>query len=132
MQSFQICKSSLQAFGVKLQELILKIHDYANYKKYLFKKTYFSHKIHTMIIWEGFIIIFEITPTPVDNKENLHNIIENRFNLTIFGDKDYVGDTLAQELKEQDICLISLKRANKNNSTNIQLELYMKSSSIYN
>lgn len=33
-------------------------------------------------------------------------------NITILGDKGYVGENLYHEMKEQGICLISLKRSN--------------------
>jgi len=76
------------------------------------KETYFGYKVHTMITLEGFITAFEITPASVDDRQGLRNMVENCSNLVILGDKGYFGEALAQEIKEQGICLMALKRSN--------------------
>ena len=65
-----------------------------------------------LITLEGFITTFEITPASVDDREGLRDIVTNHSNLTVIGDKGYIGEALAQEMKEQNICLMSLKRSN--------------------
>lgn len=74
------------------------------------KETYFGYKVHALITLEGFITTFEITPASVDDREGPRDIVTNHSNLTVIGDKGYVGKALAQEMKEQNICLLSLKR----------------------
>ena len=76
------------------------------------KETYFGYKVHALITLEGFITTFEITPASVDDREGLRDIVTNHSNLTVIGDKGYIGEALAQEMKEQNICLMSLKRSN--------------------
>ena len=72
----------------------------------------FGYKVHALITLEGYITTFEITPASTDDREGLRNMAENRSGLVIFGDKGYVGETLTQEMKEHEICLMALKRSN--------------------
>ena len=76
------------------------------------KETYFGYKVHAMITLEGFITTFEITPASVDDREGLRDLTDGLSDITILGDKGYVGDHLLEEQKEQGICLMSLKRSN--------------------
>ena len=76
------------------------------------KETYFGYKVHAMITLEGFITAFEITPASVDDREGLRDLTDGRSDITILGDKGYVGEHLLEEQKEQGICLMSLKRSN--------------------
>ena len=76
------------------------------------KETYFGYKVHAMITLEGFITTFEITPASVDDREILRDLTDGRSDITILGDKGYVGEHLLEEQKEQGICLMSLKRSN--------------------
>ena len=76
------------------------------------KETYFGYKVHTMITLEGFITTFEITPASVDDREGLRDLTDGLSDITILGDKGYVGEHLLEEQKEQAICLMSLKRSN--------------------
>ena len=65
-----------------------------------------------MITLEGFITAFEITPTSTDDREGLKDMIDGLSGITVLGDKGYVGENLNEEMKEQGICLMSLKRSN--------------------
>lgn len=76
------------------------------------KETYFGYKVHAMITLEGYITAFEITPASTDDREGLRDIVENQSGLIVLGDKGYVGENFTQELKEQGICLMALKRSN--------------------
>ena len=76
------------------------------------KETYFGYKVHAMITLEGFITAFEITPASVDDREGLRDLTDGLSDITILGDKGYVGEHLLEEQKEQGICLMSLKRSN--------------------
>ena len=76
------------------------------------KETYFGYKVHAMITLEGFITTFEITPASVDDREGLRDLTDGLSDITILGDKGYIGEHLLEEQKEQGICLMSLKRSN--------------------
>ena len=76
------------------------------------KETYFGYKVHAMITLEGFITTFEITPASTDDREGLRDMTDGLSNITVLGDKGYVGENLNSEMKEQGICLMSLKRSN--------------------
>ena len=79
------------------------------------KQTYFGYKVHALMTLEGFITAFTVTPASVDDRQGLRELVENRSNLTILGDKGYVSDALTQELKEKGNCLMALKRSNSKN-----------------
>lgn len=76
------------------------------------KETYFGYKVHALITLEGFITDFEITPASTDDREGLRDIMSSYSNITVLGDKGYVGKNLTEEMKKQNIRLLSLKRAN--------------------
>ena len=79
------------------------------------KETYFGYKVHAMITLEGFITAFEITPASTDDREGLRDMTDGLSGITILGDKGYVGENFHDEMKEQGICLMSLKRSNSKN-----------------
>lgn len=76
------------------------------------KETYFGYKVHAMITLEGFLTAFEITPASTDDREGLRDMTSGLSGITVLGDKGYVGEKLHNEMKEQDIFLMSLKRSN--------------------
>lgn len=80
------------------------------------KETYFGYKVHVLLTLEGFITSFEITPASVDDREGLRDLISGRSGLIILGDKGYLGEAFIQELKQQGICLMPLKRSNAKNN----------------
>ena len=91
------------------------------------KETYFGYKVHAMITLEGFITTFEITPASVDDREGLRDLTDGLSDITILGDKGYVGEHLLEEQKEQGICLMSLKRSNsKRNWSNSVKQLIFR------
>lgn len=76
------------------------------------KETYFGYKVHALITLEGYITTFEITPASTDDREGLRDIVEQQANLVVLGDKGYVGESLAEDMARQGICLMALKRSN--------------------
>lgn len=76
------------------------------------KETYFGYKVHVLITLEGYITAFEVTPASIDDREGLRDMALNKCGLVVLGDKGYVGEHLTQEMKEQGLCLMSLKRSN--------------------
>lgn len=80
------------------------------------KETYFGYKVHALITLEGFITSFEITPASIDDREGLKDLVINQSNITVIGDKGYIGDFLVNQMYEQGICLMTLKRSNSKNN----------------
>lgn len=76
------------------------------------KETYFGYKVHALITLEGYITTFEITPASTDDREGLRDIVEQQAHLVVLGDKGYVGESLAEDMARQGICLMALKRSN--------------------
>ena len=87
--------------------------DGANYGRCPSKKeTYYGFKVHALITLEGYITAFEITPASVDDREGLRDLAENHLGLVILGDKGYTGRILWEDMKQQGVCLMSLKPSN--------------------
>lgn len=76
------------------------------------KETYFDYKVHAIITLKGFITTFDITPTFIDDRDSLRDMVANCRHLVILDDKGYFVETLVQKMKEQSVCLMSLKRCN--------------------
>ena len=76
------------------------------------KETYFGYKVHALITLEGFITDFEITPASVDDRIGLRDLTDEKSNITILGDKGYVGEELFEDMQKAHICLMALKRSN--------------------
>lgn len=68
--------------------------------------------MHALITLEGYITAFEVTPASTDDREGLRDLVENQTDIVVLGDKGYVGDAPTQEMAEQGICLMALKRSN--------------------
>ena len=87
--------------------------DGANYGRCPSKKeTYYGFRVHALITLEGYITAFEITPASVDDREGLRDLAENHPGLVILGDKGYTGRILWEDMKQQGVCLMSLKPSN--------------------
>lgn len=65
-----------------------------------------------MIILEGYVTTFEITPASTDDWEGLRDMVEDQSGLVILGDKGYVGENLRKGMSDQGICLMAPKRSN--------------------
>lgn len=65
-----------------------------------------------MVTLEGYITAFEITPASTDDREELRDLVQGHSGIVVLGDKGYVGETLTEEISEQGICLMALKRSN--------------------
>lgn len=77
------------------------------------KETYYGLKLHALVTLEGFITNVELTPAHVDDRTALWELVSDTYQATILGDKGYIGDNLASNLKaEENITLLALKRNN--------------------
>jgi len=77
------------------------------------KETYLGFKLHLLVTLNGFVTNFILTKANADDREPLFDLVESYRSITIIGDKGYIGDTLASELKsERDITLIAMKKGN--------------------
>lgn len=87
--------------------------DGANYGKCPSKKeTYFGFKVHALITLSGFITAFDITPASTDDRDGLRDLMSEQYDISVIGDKGYVGEQLKEDMEAQNICLLSLKRNN--------------------
>lgn len=71
-----------------------------------------SSKCMLLIPLEGYITAFEITPASMDDREGFRDLAENRFGLTILGDKGYTGEVLFEDMHRKGLYLMSLKPSN--------------------
>lgn len=77
------------------------------------KETYYGLKLHAAVTLDGYITNIELTAANVDDREILWELIPNSYQTIVLGDKRYIGDRIAQELKsEKGMTLLALKRSN--------------------
>ena len=79
------------------------------------KETYFGFKVHAMTTPEGFITNYEITPANIDDRLAIRDLTFGKANITIIADKGYIDKNLTNDLKRQNINLLTLKRSNSKN-----------------
>ena len=91
--------------------------DGANFGKCPSKKeTYFGYKVHALITLEGFITDFEVTPASTDDREGLRDIVDSKSDIIILAGKGYIGEKFNEDMENQGVSLLPLKRDNcKNN-----------------
>ena len=73
---------------------------------------YFGYKVHILIMLQGFITHFEVTPASTDDREGLRDFSEVCSNQVLLADKGYVSQFLTEELEQQGICFLPLKHSN--------------------
>lgn len=75
------------------------------------KETYLGFKAHMLCTLDGYITDFVLTDASKDDRSVVWDLVSPYNSLTIVGDKGYIGENLALELKEEkEIDLISMKR----------------------
>lgn len=91
--------------------------EYATYGRCASKKeTYLGFKLHLLITQEGFVTDFAITSANIDDRVAMWDLLSSYNSIALFGDKGYIGEDVALDLKqEKNITLIPLKR-NKSKS----------------
>jgi len=92
------------------------------------KQTYFGYKVHALTTVDGAVMIFEITPANVDDRNALRDMTSDFTDFySVFGDKGYVDKNLEQEFKFRGQRLFALKRDNaKNNLSYEQRRFILK------
>lgn len=81
------------------------------------KQTYFGYKVHALTTVDGAVMIFEITPANVDDRNALRDMTSDFTDFySVFGDKGYVDKNLEQEFELRDQKLLALKRNNSKNN----------------
>lgn len=63
------------------------------------KETQYGLKLHVVVTLDGYITNIELTAANVDDYEILWVLIPNSYQTIVLGDKGYIGDRIAQELK---------------------------------
>ncbi|WP_066827715.1 IS982 family transposase, partial [Clostridium tepidiprofundi] len=77
------------------------------------KETYYGFKFHALISLDGYITDFLVTAANIDDRVPIWELTNKSSFVTILGDKGYVSNGLAAQLKaDRDITLISMKRGN--------------------
>jgi hypothetical protein len=77
------------------------------------KETYFGYKLHLLITLDGFITDFLMTPSKIDDREALWEVLESYTSIFVLGDKGYTSEDLAPALKhKKDIDLLPLQKKN--------------------
>ena len=77
------------------------------------KESYYGLKLHAAVTFEGYITDFEITSANIDDRAILWELFQKSYSFIVLGDKGYIGDSLANELKsEKNLTLLALKKNN--------------------
>lgn len=75
------------------------------------KEIYYGFKFHALTTFDGYLTDFILTPANVDDRAAVWDLTHSLSPVTIIGDKGYIGDKFASELKSQrEINLITIKR----------------------
>ena len=77
------------------------------------KETYLGYKLHILATLDGFITDFVITPANIDDRDGVWDLVDSYRQITLIGDKGYIGTEFAVDLKEEKgIDLLPVKRSN--------------------
>jgi hypothetical protein len=77
------------------------------------KETYLGYKLHMLVTLDGFITDFVITSAHIDDREGIWDLVKSYRQVTLIGDKGYIGNDFAADLKgEKGIDLLPVKRSN--------------------
>jgi len=78
------------------------------------KRTIYGYRLHLLITVGGTILDFELTSANADERDAARDLLEDKRNLSVIGDKGYVSAPLAAELRERcEIRLLTLPRRNQ-------------------
>jgi len=78
------------------------------------KRTIYGYRLHLLITVGGTILDFELTSANADERDAARDLLLDKRDLTVIGDKGFISAPLAVELLEQaNIRLLTLKRRNQ-------------------
>lgn len=78
------------------------------------KQTIYGYRLHLLITLGGAIVDFELTSADSDEREAARDLLDNKQDLSIIGDKGFISAALAAELVERaNIRLLTLPRRNQ-------------------
>lgn len=83
------------------------------------KRTIFGYRLQLLITVGGTILDFELTAADADERDAARDLLLDKRDLTVIGDKGFISAPLAAELLERsNICLLTLKRRNQPGAPN--------------
>src|SRR5215207_6345399 len=78
------------------------------------KQTIYGYRLHLLITLGGTILDFELTSADADERDAARDMLEDKRDLVVIGDKGFISAPLAAELKERlNIRLLTLPRPNQ-------------------
>jgi hypothetical protein len=78
------------------------------------KQTIYGYRLHLLITLGGTILDFELTSADADERDAARDLLLDKRDLTVIGDKGFISAPLASELKEHsNIRLLTLPRRNQ-------------------
>lgn len=78
------------------------------------QQTIFGYRLQLLITLGGTILDFELTSANVDDRESARDLLFDKRDLVVIGDKGFVSDLLAQELRDcANVRLLTLTRRNQ-------------------
>lgn len=78
------------------------------------KQTIYGYRLHLLITLGGTILDFELTSADADERDAARDLLEDKRDLVVIGDKGFISAPLAIDLKERlNIRLLTLPRRNQ-------------------
>jgi hypothetical protein len=78
------------------------------------KQTIFGYRLHLLITVGGTILDFELTSADTDEREAARDLLDDKRDLVVIGDKGFISAALASNLKQRsNIQLLTLPRRNQ-------------------
>jgi len=78
------------------------------------KQTIYGYRLHLLITLGGTILDFELTSANADERDAARDLLQDKRDLVVIGDKGFISAPLASELKERsNIRLLTLPRRNQ-------------------
>jgi len=78
------------------------------------KQTIYGYRLHLLLSLGGTILDFELTSANADERDAARDLLLDKRDLTVIGDKGFISEALATELKQQaNVRVLTLKRRNQ-------------------
>jgi hypothetical protein len=87
------------------------------------KQTIYGYRLHLLITLGGAILDFELTSADADERDAARDLLSDKRDLTVIGDKGFISAPLAAELLEHSsIRLLTLKRRNQHEQVSPEVQ----------